>query len=196
MSEIHSRLINTAIWRDDWFLGLRESEQHLFMYLLTCPATTISGVYQLGLMEAAFHTKIDAQEIKRIFAERFEPDKKAFFNVGYVIIPNFLKHQQFNPNQWKAVQNNVNHLPEWLRTDILNPTETLYIPFETLSDGWLTVGVNKKLIEYKLSKVKVIEVKATENNPQTVDKSIKLGKSPNVSELEKTKRRLAESKDF
>lgn len=179
------------MWRDDWFLGLRESEQHMFIYLLTCPATTISGVYPLGLMEAAFHTKIEAQEIKRIFEQRFAPDKKAFFEVGYVVIPNFLKHQQFNPNQWKSVQSNINHLPEWLRERILNPSDTLTIPFETLSDGWLTVGANKKVIEGK-----VREVNRREGNGkggEDVDKSTGLGKS---QELLKAKRNLTERKGF
>ena len=140
MALSHGRLINTAIWRDDWFLSLRESEQHLFLYLLTAPASSISGVYQLGLAEAAFHTKIDQQEIKRIFLERFEPDGKVFFEVGYVILRNHLKHQRFNPNQWKAVANDINHLPRWLCQPLFDPKNPHYIPFEDHSEGFLTVG--------------------------------------------------------
>jgi hypothetical protein len=179
MADIHGRMINTAIWRDDWFLGLRESEQHLFTYLITAPVSSLSGIYQLGLMEAAFHTKVEANEIKRIFAERFQPDKKAFFEVGWVVLKNHLKHQRFNPNQWKAVQSDINGLPEWLRHRLYDPKDDLYIPFETLSKGLLMVPnpsepLGNSSDQDKISKVKLINT--SQPQPEAVEKS--KGKRP------------------
>lgn len=164
-SDIHGRFINTAIWRDDWFLNLRESEQHLFLYLLTCPASRKSGVFQLGLMEAAFHTKIDQAEIKRIFIQRFQPDKKAFFEVGWVVMVNWLRHQQFNPNQWKAVANEINELPDWLVERIFSTNDDMHIPFERVSNGSVMVekGSDNK------NKIKVIKLNKTKGADAPVD---------------------------
>lgn len=139
MAEMHGRFVNTALWRDDWFLSLRESEQHLFTYLLICPASELCGIYRLGLAEAAFHTKIDQAEIKRIFTERFEPDGKAFFELGYVVMVNWLKHQRLNTNMWKTVQNEINALPDWLRAAIFDSENRLFIPLDRHSHGRLTI---------------------------------------------------------
>lgn len=133
------RLVNTAIWKDPWFVDLRLTEQHLFIYLLTSGLSSLSGIYEVSIREIAFDTTIDQEEIKRIFNDRFAPDKKAFYEIGWVIIPKFLRHQHFNTNQYKAVVKMLNDLPLWLKEKIINPSDTLHIPFETVSNGLITL---------------------------------------------------------
>lgn len=130
------RYYNTETWKDEWFVGLRMPEQHLWNYLLTNGGTNIAGVYKLTVREMAFDTTIDQEEIKRIFRDRFEPDNKAFFypiaGSSWVVMKNWLKHQTLGGKTIVAVAKHFNALPAELRIKLTNPSDDLFIDYDTL----------------------------------------------------------------
>lgn len=152
------RMINTAVWKDDWFVNLRSSEQLLFLYLLTNAQTNIAGIYQTTMREVAFDTGIDANEIHRIFRDRFEPDKKAFyFDFKWVVMPNWLKHQKPNANQIVAIRNIVGSLPEALTSCIFDFKQPMYCkPLQAFQ------SVSKPLVQRKGNESKGKEKKLKE----------------------------------
>ena len=137
-----ARYIKTSIWKDEWFVSLRGDEQRLFLYLITNNHANIIGIYPITLREMAFDTGIDAEEVKRIFRDRFEPDGRAFYEIGWVVMKNWLKNQNLNPNMLKNAEKCFNEAPSWLRQRLVNPSDTIYIPFRTLLkrfDGFETL---------------------------------------------------------
>lgn len=139
------RYINPLIWEDEWFQSLTMPEQHLFNYLLTNPRSTETniGVYQLNLNTAAYHTKIDLQEVKRIFADRFQPEKRAFYEVGWVVLPKWIRHQSTNnnANMWTRAANQFSDIPDWLNRLVLEPTSPMFMDVHEMSEGILEVEI-------------------------------------------------------
>jgi hypothetical protein len=131
-----NRYINTAIWKDPWFADLPSTEQHLFMYLITNHQTNIAGVYEVSLREVAFDTGIDQEEVKRIFRDRFQPDGKAFYEVGWVVMKNWLRHQTFNPKTAAAVAKLFNSFPFWLQEAVSDRANKLFIDYDSLLIGY------------------------------------------------------------
>jgi hypothetical protein len=130
MAEI--RYIKTSIWKDEWFVALRGDEQRLFLYLLTNQQTNVVGIYAITLREMAFDTGIDQEEIKRIFRDRLSKDGRAYLELGWVVMKNWVKNQKFNPNMLKNAEKCFNEAPKALRKRILNPSDTLYIDFNSV----------------------------------------------------------------
>lgn len=87
------RIINTRFWNDGFVSHLDPIEKLLFIYFLTNEHTNISGIYELPLKIAAVETGIDPSMMEKIMP-RLSP--KVSYESGYVIIPNFVKHQHFD----------------------------------------------------------------------------------------------------
>lgn len=87
-----SRYINTKFWSDNFIREqLNPLDRYLFLYFLTNEKTNIAGVYELPLGTIAFETGIDKEDLTRSMLPRLEP--KVIYIDGWVIIPNFVKHQ-------------------------------------------------------------------------------------------------------
>lgn len=125
------RYLNTAIWDDEWFQGLDALEQHLFIYFLTNTSTNITGIYQIALRRVAFDTGMDQEKVKKII-DRFQRDGKLFYELGWVVMKNWQRHQTLNPNQAMAVATHLNSLPAWLKERLTKPKDVLYIDFPTV----------------------------------------------------------------
>lgn len=89
------RFISTSFWDDAWVQSLNISEKLLYLYLMTNPLTNIAGVYELTEKRIAFDTGFTPATITKVM-KKFEKDGKAFFRHGYVILPNWPKHQHWN----------------------------------------------------------------------------------------------------
>jgi hypothetical protein len=126
------RYIRTSIWKDEWFVSLRGDEQRLFLYLLSNGQTNMLGIYPISLREIAFDTGLDQEEVKRIFRDRLSKDGKAYFELGWVVMKNWLKHQTLNGNMLTSVEQAFNQAPVWLRRRVLKKGDSLYIPLESL----------------------------------------------------------------
>ena len=106
-----NRIVNTRFWLDDYISNLDPVEKLLFLYFLTCPATDISGVYEVPLKTIATDTGIDHQTVAKII-KRFSRDKKVYYAKGWVGIVNFAKHQLDNPRVQKGIENGLSKAPK------------------------------------------------------------------------------------
>lgn len=87
------RGINTDFWTDTWVVDtLNPLDCHLFMYLLTNPATNLIGVYELSLRIMSFQVGIEKDELLRML-KRLEP--KVRYIDGWVVLRNGIKHQNY-----------------------------------------------------------------------------------------------------
>lgn len=202
------RYINPLMWEDEWFMSLAMPEQHLWNYLLTNPRTveTRVGVYELNLQTAAHHTKSDLKEIKRIFADVFTPSQKAFYEVGWVVIPKWIKHQSTNnnSNMWTSAAGEFQQIPSWLNEAVLDPQSPMYMDVIEMSDGILSleceIGDNGrvnnhrlpfgKVVNGSLKEAKVIEGKKKLIEANAVDERQPVEKKADLKDLREERRKL------
>lgn len=112
------RYINTKIWEDAWFSELDQIEQLVFIYLLTNPATNISGVYELSLRTICTHTKLEKMLIQEMF-ERFAKANKVMYVDGWVILKNFLRHQNLKNSKIRSgVEAELGNVPDSILENI------------------------------------------------------------------------------
>jgi hypothetical protein len=123
------RYINTKIWEDAWFSELDQIEQLVFIFLLTNPMTNLSGAYELSKISIGRSTGLEKRLVDEIL-QRFERDDKVFYIDGYVILKNFIKHQNYrSPTIQKGIEREIADLPEHVKIHISIPyiggTDTL-----------------------------------------------------------------------
>lgn len=117
------RIVNTAFWDDSYISKLNTVEKLLFLYLLTNPLTNISGVYQISNRRIAFDTGIDSATIDKII-KRLSKDKKVKRVKDWIVLVNFVEHQNLNPKVITGIEREINGLP---------PEISLYIDYDRLS---------------------------------------------------------------
>lgn len=81
------------MWQDNWYSELDPSDKLLWMYLLTNPKTTQSGVYEYSERFAAFDTGLSRKEVAQAL-ERFREAGRILYNqeAGEIMIVNWLKY--------------------------------------------------------------------------------------------------------
>jgi len=109
------RYVSTTFWRDEYVSNLDPIEKLLFLYLLTNPDTNISGVYQLPIKIMATDTGIDKDMLTKIIG-RFQDDDKVMYQDGWVVVKNFIKHQNYNSISVKTgIERELDTLPTKIR---------------------------------------------------------------------------------
>lgn len=130
---VKHRYVSTSFWDDSYIMALDPSEKLVFMYLLTNPLTTICGVYQIELRRIAFDTGFDQDVVKGILL-RFERDKRCVYRAGWVAMRNWIKHQTGSPTVKKAIQDQLNDVPESLKEYVLHDRDTVPIRYMYVRD--------------------------------------------------------------
>ena len=107
------RYISTSFWDDPWVQELDPSEKFVYMYLLTNPLTTISGIYEITVRRIMFDTGYNTETIERVLA-RFEKAGKAFYYEKYIILPSWPKHQKWekSPKIKAGIESDLKKLPD------------------------------------------------------------------------------------
>lgn len=109
------RYINTKFWDDSYISNLDPSEKLIFLYCLTNPCTNISGAYEIPLKRIAFDTGFDCDMLLKIFS-RFERDDKIIYKDNWIVILNFIKHQNTQSNTViTGINENLKNSPEWVK---------------------------------------------------------------------------------
>lgn len=116
-------MINTKFWNDGYVAELEPVEKLLFLYLLTNRYTEMCGAYELSIRTMVFETGIPEDVIRNVLS-RFGVDGKVEYRDGWVIVKNFLKHQQKNPNIAKGILRAIEELPESIKALIAFETDT------------------------------------------------------------------------
>jgi hypothetical protein len=114
-----TRGINTKFWSDVWVRdSLNPLDRYLFLYFLTNEHTNISGIYELPLGTLAFESGIDKTDLERSMLKRLNP--KVFYHKGWVIIPNFPKHQNLKSEDvLKGIKREYELAPEDIQKEAI-----------------------------------------------------------------------------
>lgn len=146
MSKLRS--VSTAFWSDPFIEDLTPSQKLLFLYLITNEKTNMLGIYESSIKKISFETGIKKDDIEKALKE-FERLKKVNYRNNYVILINYMKHQNFNTNMKKSAIDVYNNLPNELKDKGIsiskdNPLEG----FETLLNSF---GMVRKVeVEYEV----------------------------------------------
>ena len=126
-------MLKSRFWEDNYVSELESSEKLLFLYCLTNPRISLSGIYEVPLRNIALDTGIDRVVIPDIF-KKFETDKKIAYLDGWICIINYPKHQNYqSPTILKGVENEFKLIPSNIVDKCLllgYPIDTLSIPFK------------------------------------------------------------------
>lgn len=124
-----NRYINTRLWSDSWIrTRLNPLDRYLFLYFLTNEHSNISGIYELPIDTIAYETGLDQNDLTRSLIPRLRP--KVGYWKGWVIIPNFLKHQnQKSPTVQKGIAAEIANVPKGISEKAIE----LGYPMHTLS---------------------------------------------------------------
>ena len=145
MSKLRS--ISTAFWSDPFIEDLTPSQKLLFVYLITNEKTNMLGIYESSIRKMSFETGIKKDDIEKALKE-FEDKNKVKYSNNYVVLINYMKHQNYNTNMKKSAIDTYNNLPKSLADSNLvvsknNPLEG----FETLLNHF---GMVRKVeVEYE-----------------------------------------------
>ena len=154
------RSVNTSFWSDPWVEELAPTHKLLFLYLLTNENTNMLGIYETSVKRISFDTGIDKETVRKAL-EGFESIGKVFFKMDrYIVLPNFLKHQNMNPNMQKSAVDVWNGLPKELKpSELIEPLPKDSKGFQRLSKG---LGMLSK-IEVEVEE----EIEGEEETPPT-----------------------------
>jgi len=130
MSKLRS--VSTGFWSDPFVEELTPSQKLLFLYLITNEKTNMLGIYEVSTRKMSFETGMKKDEIEKAL-KTFEKLRKVKYTGNYVILVNYMKHQNFNTNMKKSAIDIYNELPKELKEKKLivsktNPIES----FESL----------------------------------------------------------------
>lgn len=130
MSKLRS--LSTAFWSDPFIEELSPSEKLLFIYLITNEKTNMLGIYESSIKKISFETGIPSNTITEAL-KKFEINGKVKYSNNYVILVNFMKHQNFNPNMMKSAIDVYNNLPNELKDNDIKVDKSDHLKgFETL----------------------------------------------------------------
>lgn len=105
------RSVDTAFWSDPFVENLDPIEKLMFLYLLTNPLTTLSGIYEISVKRIGNETGIDRDMVKKLL-DRFEEAGKVYYYENHIILANYQSHQKYNPMMQKNVVDQMSKLPE------------------------------------------------------------------------------------
>ena len=130
MSKLRS--VSTKFWSDPFIEDITPNQKLLFLYLITNDLTNMLGIYEVSIKKMSFETGIKKDEVEKGL-KVFESLSKVKYMGNYVILVNYLKHQNFNTNMKKSAIDIYNGLPNVLKDSSItvsksNPLEG----FETL----------------------------------------------------------------
>ncbi|OGG65160.1 hypothetical protein A2Z56_02615 [Candidatus Kaiserbacteria bacterium RIFCSPHIGHO2_12_45_16] len=120
---------NTRFWQDTYVANLDPSEKLLFVYCITCPALSLTGIYEIALKYIAVEIGFEKEMVQKML-NRFEKDKKIIYRDGWLCVVNYPKYQSFTGEKLSvAVTNEIKAIPK----DILDVFIGLGYPMDTLS---------------------------------------------------------------
>jgi len=118
-------MINTKIWEDAWFNDLDPIEKLFFVYLLTNPMTNILGAYELSKGTMGRATGLESRVVEEIL-RRFEDAKKVYYRDGWVVLRNFIKHQNYkSPKIITGITVELKNVPKNI-AELINMPDNLY----------------------------------------------------------------------
>ena len=108
------RQVQTSFWQDPFILDLTPEEKYFYLYLMTNPKTSASGVYELPIKLMVFETGYNSDTIKKLL-RKFEEYGKVRYSskTSEILLVNWLKHNNFQSpktqscikKEWEGIKN-------------------------------------------------------------------------------------------
>lgn len=136
------RRLNTKLWSDSWVRTINPLDRYLFIYLLTNEHTDLCGIYELPLDTLAHETGIKENDLQSSYFPKLKP--KVYYYESWVIIPNFVKHQNIeNEKIIAGIKRSLALIPK----KILDKAIGYGYPMDRLShlDSDLDLDLNSKV---------------------------------------------------
>lgn len=147
MSKLRS--VSTAFWSDPLIEELKPNEKLLFLYLITNEKTNMLGIYESSSKKMSFETGIPIKDIETIL-KALEGLNRIKRLGNWVLLTNFLKHQNYNPNMKKSAIAIFNNLPNELGFNkLVIENETIEQGFERVSKALGMVRKYEVELEYE-----------------------------------------------
>lgn len=136
------RSIHTKMWREDaWFQDLEPDARLFWVYLLTNPSASVSGIYRLTERTMVFECGLTQARVREL-KKQFEKAGKAFFETDVVWVRKMREYQLTeNPSSKVLIRadKDISSIPTCdLKIRYLRaygyPTDTLCIPRRTDTD--------------------------------------------------------------
>jgi len=170
MSKLRS--VSTGFWSDPFIEDLDPSEKLLFLYLITNEKTNMLGIYESSVKKISFETGLDKETVQNGL-KGFESLGKVKYQNNYVILINYMKHQNFNTNMKKSAIDIYNGLPNELKDSTITVSKDNPLKgFERLLDHFGMVS--KVEVEYEVEEEKEVEVKEEDKYYYEYDSKFKL----------------------
>lgn len=91
---MQTRIIQTSVFRDDWFLSLKAINRFLFIYFLVNEHVSILWLYQCPDALILFETGVTPQELSDA-KSKFEEDGKIAFYKGWIYLLNAYRYENY-----------------------------------------------------------------------------------------------------
>lgn len=148
MSKLRS--ISTSFWSDPFIEELTPTHKLLFIYLITNDKTNMLGIYENSVKKMAFETGIEKKDVVNGL-KAFERLGKVQHKNNYVILTNYMKHQNFNTNMKKSAIDIYNKLPKELKIKGLEVSKSNPLKsFESLLKGYVTLSKIEREYEVEI----------------------------------------------
>ena len=174
----NARLLKTKFWTDAYICALPPDGKLLYLYLLSAPATNVSGTYEISIRQMAFDSGLpDTVCIQ--YMSRFQADSRLLYVDGWVTIRNFGRHQNWTSETiQKCIKNQIELAPDshkaYIRHGYSIDTPTIPHPPKEVE---VEVEVE---VEREVEKEVEVEVEVHKNGP-----SPRLDKSGETSQQKK-----------
>jgi len=148
MSKLRS--VSTAFWSDPFIEELSPNQKLLFLYLMTNEKTNMLGIYESSIKKISFETDIPKVSLKKDLELLVSRGKVKYID-NYIILVNYMKHQNFNVNMKKSAIDIYNALPNVLKdsTVIVSKSNPLK-GFESLLNHYGMVSKVEAKVEDEL----------------------------------------------
>lgn len=131
-------MLNSRFWEDNYVSNLDPTEKLLFIYFISNPRISLSGIYEVPLKNIALDTGIDKEMVEKIL-DRFCEDKKVAYLDNWICVLNYPKYQNYKSDTIQvAVSNEIKMIPlKTLDKFILfgYPIHTLLIGYKEKDKG-------------------------------------------------------------
>jgi len=135
MANDKKRQIDTKLWQKRWFQSLSHEAKYLYLYLLTNPHGSLSGIYEI--MDRLIEFDTGLQNVESIFNELTTKNEVYRFN-DFVVIARFPNNHNWKTS-WQigvAYLNEIEALPDQLIKFIRETNYVINYP-PIASDGYL-----------------------------------------------------------
>lgn len=122
-------MLNSRFWEDNYISELSPIEKLIFIYFISNPRISLSGIYEVPLKNIILDTGVEKTTLENTL-DRFRNDGKIAYLEGWLCVINYPKYQNYaSPTIKIAISNEIRLIP----TEILDKFIHIGYPIDTLS---------------------------------------------------------------